>query len=340
MFKIDPKTGNTSLMVDVVNNNREKIIRILQSPDLSQIIDLQNKEGNTALHYAINNPDLLELLISNGANPLIPNNHGDTVFDFVSKYAESNSQYEKVKQMIEGEYAHLIEKMDLHDETEIIEDLDFLHDEINFEGNSTAKFLFNQIKVYVWDFDCTITKLHSCANKIYFTPFAPINSVIADVDLFRQTIFDLQKYGKEVAIASYGEKNLIFETMKKIFGDQNPFSLENIVTPFDVSQQLGIKWLECHEPPPGYNKNYLLRILQERFRARGLTFNNDELLLLDDTSNNIRLARDQGYYGITIPKGVTGCNGFNRNLSPYLVKILQEGNFPLLWGSFLQSMLR
>lgn len=319
MFHIDPRTGNTTLIEDVARDNLSRVMRDLQSPELPEVINLQNKEGNTALHYAIRNPEILELLLNHGANPLIPNNQGHTVYDYVLEYAQNKPGYRELKQLIQSQYPQTRE----FGNSEEIEEIS----------------LFDQIKLYVWDFDCTISNRPTCQNRLLYTTFTDPYTVVSDVDLLRRVILNLRKYGKKVAIASYGEKRIILRTIEKIFGRENPFTLENIITPVDVSRLTGVNWPECHDAPPGYNKNVMIRILQDRFRARGLIFNDDEILLIDDRQSNINNAKLAGYYGIKIPS--SECRGFNRNLSPYLLDVLykRSTSFPLFWSAYLESKI-
>lgn len=364
MFFINPQTGNTSLIENVASNNLPQIFIDLENPDQLALINQQNLEGNTALHYAIDNLDLLEELMFNGANPFIPNNHGDTVYDFLQSYAQTYPSYQEFLDYLDNsesseEYPPIVRYGELEEnEFDTMSETEAAINEYNRLNEDPKKdpkkppenSLFDQIKLYVWDFDCTITQIHSCSHPGFEQ--IPVSQSVADERLFDQVIIDLQKYGKYVAIASYGKKEVILQTMEKLFGHHNPFNQENIITPADVSTSLstslpnslpnslstpkGRKWLECHHPPPKLNKVTMIKILQDRYQQMGKNFNNDNIVLIDDTSDNVHSARNDGYYGILIPKD--GCQGFNRNLHPDLTEIIKKNkDFATLWNQYLQD---
>jgi hypothetical protein len=260
-------------------------------------INIQNEDGYTALHYAVDYPQVLEMLLKKGADPMIADDLGYRPYDYISQYAQSDPKYQEIKDRIDSEIS-----------------------------------LFDKIKLYVWDFDCTITGIHSCGNELLFTENVDLRRVIADLDLFKQVIKRLRELGKEVAIASYGRKEIILQTMKKIFGEENPFNESNVVTPQSITVTPGRRWLDCHFPPAGFDKNDMLQLLQKRYQD----LKNDQIILFDDTPENVDRAISQGYLGIKIPKA--GCKGFNRNLSEVFPDLLTNGEeFANLWSRYLQS---
>ena len=67
------------LITAVLNNDLENISRILEKRDLA-IINFQDKNGYTALHFAIqdNKYELVEKLIDSGADFELPDKYGNT----------------------------------------------------------------------------------------------------------------------------------------------------------------------------------------------------------------------------------------------------------------------
>ena len=289
---------NTNLMIAVSSQDLPSIRRSLSN---EAEINVQNENGYTALHYAVDMPQVLEMLLEKGADPMIADDLGYRPYDYVIQYAQSDPKYQEIKDRIDSNLS-----------------------------------LFDKIKLYVWDFDCTITGIHSCGNESLFSETTDLRRVIADLDLFKQVIKRLRELGKEVAIASYGRKEIILRTMEKIFGEENPFNESNVVTPQSVTITPGRRWLDCHFPPAGFDKNDMLQLLQKRYQSKDQNFNNDQIILFDDTAENVDRAISQGYLGIKIPKA--GCKGFNRNLSEVFPDLLTNGQeFANLWSQYLQS---
>ena len=307
---MDPRTGDTDLMTLVSNyyDNKGIVDYYLEHPELiTPILNQQNKAGNTVLHYALYNFALLDRLIELGADPYIKNNKGHSPYDYITEYSEEDPEYLALKERLDREMEEPI------DQSRILD----------------------RFQLFVWDFDCTITKVHSCKSKYLFGNHMDLNVVLADPDLFRRTIVSLLWAGKDVAIASYGDKDIILQTTKKLFGDANPFNKDNIVTPRDVSIALGIRWLDCNYPPTGYDKNEMLRLLQERYLNQGKLIENAEVVLFDDTEDNVDKALEDGYNAVLIPP--TGCQGFNCNLIMGLNKIglfddLSDADFLAIWS--------
>jgi hypothetical protein len=171
------------------------------------------------------------------------------------------------------------------------------------------------IKLYdmlVFDFDCTITKFHTCSNHLTKTDAALPNALDMYIGLenalrFKLLIDNARKLGIKVAIASYGKKDVILVLMNQIFGIvDNPFNADNIITPADISAKFGIQWLECHKQPLAHNKNNMLEILSERYDTP-----KDDILLVDDTGGNIETALGSDYGGIAVSR----CKGFDSVIS-------------------------
>ena len=167
----------------------------------------------------------------------------------------------------------------------------------------------------VFDFDCTVSKLHTCSNNITLTDALAPNAItrtIGDEDAqnFENFVNDLKLIGKNVAIASYGTKSIILTLLSRIFGTDDQFDSANVITPIDVATIYGVKWKECHDPPPNrnFNKNSMLNILSNRYNIKPA-----RIFLVDDTKENI-LNAQAGYAGKIVPR----CQGFGRVIETLL----------------------
>lgn len=203
-----------------------------------------------------------------------------------------------------------------------------------------GKRLIDNIELYIWDFDYTITKVHSCNDP--FFERQTLDEIIADLDLFKNTIYHLLRMGKKVAIASYGNKDLILEIMVRVFDSSNPFTENNVVTPRDISKHYGIRWSDCFQPPivnssdQIYNKNIMIEYLID-IHLEGERIPSANVLLLDDTNENVVNAIGAGYRAIKIPK-----SGYHRTLCNELSKITDKSSnqeFQEVWTSFVTQFL-
>src|SRR5665648_139384 len=98
------------------------------------------------------------------------------------------------------------------------------------------------VKLVVFDFDCTITSVHTCPNMTPEQLESMSLDRVVDVVKFRAFVDYLLRSNTNVAIASYGRKDLILSIMGQIFRDTNPFNALNVITPLDVST----RWAECN----------------------------------------------------------------------------------------------
>lgn len=80
----DP-TGKTQLMLAIINHDKKRIDKLLQSPLELQFIDHQDNEGNTAFHYDIfNNMGNRNRFLQMNANDTLENKKGITVENMLS----------------------------------------------------------------------------------------------------------------------------------------------------------------------------------------------------------------------------------------------------------------
>lgn len=164
------------------------------------------------------------------------------------------------------------------------------------EHNNISQNL-TSTRLWVWDFDCTITNINTCIPHGWSS--VKSRDLIADPDYFKSTILEGIQSGRRVAIASFARKETILAAMDDLFGYHNPFNSNNVLTPKDVGAS------ECRGLSDG--KNSLLALLEQRYQIP-----RSEILLLDDTYSNVKMAREAGYQSLQIPS--LGCHGYHRNL--------------------------
>ena len=87
-------------------------------------------------------------------------------------------------------------------------------------------------KLIVWDFDLTLLSIHSWGAGIRAEDVASrtLSDDVADIDFFRHFVDRAQEQGIAVAIASFGQYEVIQAYMDRIIG-RGVFNRENISTP-------------------------------------------------------------------------------------------------------------
>lgn len=151
-----------------------------------------------------------------------------------------------------------------------------------------------EIKWVIWDFDLTITQIHTCAPNMTLEEAQnlDLDLIVADPIVFRNVNLYLQQAGFQIGIASYGRQEIISTIVNRIFqGTENP--IRNIVTP----NILGTKWKDGHEPPRGLGKVDLLRCFLQLNKCSP-----EEMILIDDKFENCLAAHNQGYRSRVIEK--------------------------------------
>ena len=180
--------------------------------------------------------------------------------------------------------------------------------------NQRRNGLFSSWKKIVFDLDCTLTNIHFCSNKVDSRTIETTDlDRLIDVTYFRNFVNFLISKRVEVAIATYGKKMLALELMNRVFPNNNPFNRDNIITPIDISMKYSVNWKECYNPPKDYNKNAMLQLLRGNFEPF-------EILLIDDTLDNIVNAKKLGYDGVN----VNSCQGFKETLRTLIREIIKR----------------
>ncbi len=164
-----------------------------------------------------------------------------------------------------------------------------------------------QIEMVVFDFDCTITAVHSC-----MSPAPSLNKLMTSTDkeAFKKLINKLLSNGIKPSIASYGRKAVILQLMGEIFSKNNPFTSSNVITPQDISRH----WPECSNPPDvgKMNKNNMMDLLRKRFNPTSMT-------LIDDDIQNVTRAIQAGYNAVQ----VSSCAGMTK-IAPQIVDLFLQ----------------
>lgn len=93
-FEGYPGTGVTNLMVIASRGLVDLLPRVIPV----EIVNMQNKHGNTALHFALssNNYNMIQLLLDNGADINISNNEGVTPRDLFEQLAAEDSTFKEL----------------------------------------------------------------------------------------------------------------------------------------------------------------------------------------------------------------------------------------------------
>jgi len=92
--QINDYSGQTPLLTAVALNDYDIIELLVES---GANINAQDRDGNTVLHFAVENqsPELVEYLIDNGVDVRIENNKGEKSFDFILPNRESDDNQSK-----------------------------------------------------------------------------------------------------------------------------------------------------------------------------------------------------------------------------------------------------
>jgi len=178
--------------------------------------------------------------------------------------------------------------------------------DVTIKDDSDIQFLvrkfyqeYQDIDLFVWDFDKTITKFSTTHSKYSkSTKRKIVLNQIADPDLYYHLIIFLLNKGKKVAIASWNDEKffrnrfggvlLIRFFMDALFSSdckQQIFTKNNIVSYWPKSLKEG--------------KNTHLRELSKWFNVP-----KNKIILFDDNIDNIRKASDEGYNVNYVPADV------------------------------------
>lgn len=197
--------------------------------------------------------------------------------------------------------------------------------------------VLSSFDLIVFDFDNTISIISTCyPNQLTVDEVfnRPLNQLVDDPQLFERFVRYLTNIGKSVAIASYGNKEVILTILSRIFGPTNPFNQNNVITPEDIERNYPVKWPSCYNPPKGYNKNFMLDLLARKYNITDPS----RIVLIDDSDANIQTANADNFSTVK----VAGSSGifnlivsFFQEIAPtvpktqvyqFIIQLQQEGN--------------
>ena len=140
----------------------------------------------------------------------------------------------------------------------------------------------------VWDYDLTLTKIHTCSGVKLNTNEEPLENFIADPELVKQTFLYQKMSGHDIAIASYGRYSDINTTLERL-----GIKVDHIVTPDKIREIYHTNWYDGYAPPCGVNKVLMLNHL-----ATITGYSTRDIILIDDSWANILDAQKSGYTAI------------------------------------------
>lgn len=155
--------------------------------------------------------------------------------------------------------------------------------------------------MYVFDFDQTILEIHSYGSRIRAEDVSSrsLEADVADREFFRAFIDTIRAAGVLVAVASFGEYEVIQNYLDRIA--PGVFHRGNICTPSCVGYKDGCSVPEGKVPMLDLLVAELLcendRKVSPELRARTVLF--------DDQENNTRRANQSGYLGCFTPEAFT-----------------------------------
>jgi hypothetical protein len=203
------------------------------------------------------------------------------------------------------------------------------------ENEDDGDNILDRIKIVVWDFDHTLTKVSICKNLTLQTAKTePLDKIFSDIELIKSTFEYLREVDIHIAIASYANKDMITTLIGRLFVDE--YEYFPIITPRDVSSKLKVNWPDCTQPNSkyGFNKNTMIEMIRDYYEnSLGFVYP-FEILLIDDDERNVQNAIDYGYQGLRIP-----ATGYQRNLDPEALnpiasRSLSSEDFKTYWNDF------
>ena len=177
------------------------------------------------------------------------------------------------------------------------------------------------IRLVVWDFDMTILRIHSFAKRISALdiPRRDYERDCADANFFRAFLREMKQKSIEVAIASFGKRDVIETYIKHLVNAEKGDDVadyafvdtqKSIVTPNDVGGTDGCSMKDKSRMLDMLTKRYMLSMSEDDILKEGHGVNVDVLLekarkkvvFFDDDEDNINAAKKLGYtYAVHTP---------------------------------------
>ncbi|ACO68405.1 hypothetical protein MICPUN_55064 [Micromonas commoda] len=161
-------------------------------------------------------------------------------------------------------------------------------------------------KLIVWDFDLTVLSIHSWAAGIRQKDVADrtLYDDVADLAFFRHFVQRALEQGFAVAIASFGQYEVIQAYMDRIVG-RGVFNRENIATPSKFGSKDG-RALRGGKVP--MLKSLACKML--RASPQELSLRKSDIIFFDDSWDNVCGAIENGF----IHSVLVDCRGFCEQL--------------------------
>ena len=177
------------------------------------------------------------------------------------------------------------------------------------------------IRLVVWDFDMTILRIHSFAKRISALdiPRRDYERDCADANFFRAFLREMKQKSIEVAIASFGKRDVIETYIKHLVDAEKGDDVadyafvdtqKSIVTPNGVGGTDGCSMKDKSRMLDMLTKRYVLSMSEDDILKEGHGVNVDVLLekarkkvvFFDDDEDNINAAKKLGYtYAVHTP---------------------------------------
>jgi len=185
--------------------------------------------------------------------------------------------------------------------------------------NTIVEYL-SKYKCVVFDFDETISQSHLAGiylnyikNDLLYEEYKNIEEfvknikkvgntiklfdyvkpIVSDVENVKRLFDELKAKERIICIASYGYKGIIHHVLELLDISKD---IHMIITPSNIPIE-GKEWKEGSNPPPGYNKNNMLELIE-----KSNTLEKKDIILIDDSGDNIRNAISEGYKGICVSR--------------------------------------
>lgn len=179
---------------------------------------------------------------------------------------------------------------------------------------------FTSVCGVAWDFDCTITRIHTSNLTLEQLAEMSLDDIVADIDFFKNTVEHLDNLGVVQCIASYGCKNIIIHVLNRIFGNSCPIFIDNIITPATISKIHSIDWRDGHHPPHGYGKWSIMDYFINKNKLK-----RESVVLIDDSFENCCSAKAKGYRAKCLKYySKISLSSHDSNLTPDNIEIFWE----------------
>jgi hypothetical protein len=166
------------------------------------------------------------------------------------------------------------------------------------DEDETQENALGNVELVVFDFDLTILRIHSWGERIRPENVAARNleDDVADLAFFRDFVTRLTLANVKVAIASFGQYEVIQKYVDRVFGDgQTFFSRENISTPSQHGAKDGYCVVGGKVPQLHALTTKLLGAGKADAAQREWVAIKKRVAFLDDSVENVKGALEAGF---------------------------------------------